>query len=192
MVGSPTVGRRRCPPGCRRARRESAGWTTRAGWKAAASRPPLTADRWRRTQLISEMVAPLLSSAREMACLSCSIMLSPGSGRRGRAAAGDEADHRQIVGGRLAAHVEHAARRGAAGAIRHGWAAWTISMRSRHGVAVAGDDEAAELARQWRSRAPGPSRAEALPHDHDGAALLGRFGQEAGQAMLGWAALTAG
>jgi len=45
----------------------------------AASRPPLMAERWRRTVFISLMVAPLASSARLTSCLSC--RLNPGSGK---------------------------------------------------------------------------------------------------------------
>jgi hypothetical protein len=53
--------------------------TTRAGAQAAASRPPLMRDRCLRTQFISEMLAPLLSSSRLMRCLSSSVRPSAGS-----------------------------------------------------------------------------------------------------------------
>ncbi len=53
---------------------------TLAGWQAAASRPPLMADRWRRTQFISLMLAPDLSSARATRCLSSSVRPGPGKG----------------------------------------------------------------------------------------------------------------
>ncbi len=53
--------------------------STRAGWAAAARRPPLIADKWRRTVLISPIGAPLLSSALLMACFSA--RLTPGAGR---------------------------------------------------------------------------------------------------------------
>ena len=52
----------------------------RAGWHAAASRPPLIADRCRRTQFISLIVAPDLSSARLTLCLSSSVR--PGAAAR--------------------------------------------------------------------------------------------------------------
>ena len=113
---------------------ESSRFTTRAGWQAAASRPPLMADRCRRTQFISLMLAPLASRARLSACLSASVR--PGSAQRQqrRAAAGDQAQH-QVVGRQAPHHVEHArcaARSPAASGT--GCAASTISMRS-HGTA---------------------------------------------------------
>lgn len=42
---------------------EMSSVTSRAGWHAAARRPPLMRERCRRTQFISEMVAPDLSNA---------------------------------------------------------------------------------------------------------------------------------
>ena len=57
---------------------EIARVTTAAGAAAAASRPPLIADRCLRTVLISPIVAPERSSARVTACLSASVR--PGAG----------------------------------------------------------------------------------------------------------------
>ena len=57
--------------------------TILAGAAATASRPPLIADRCLRTQLISLMLAPLLSSALFKACLSSSVI--PGAGRESKA-----------------------------------------------------------------------------------------------------------
>ena len=57
---------------------EIANVTTRAGAAAAASRPPLIAERCLRTVLISPIVAPQRNSARVTACLSLSD--SPGAG----------------------------------------------------------------------------------------------------------------
>ena len=53
--------------------------TTRAGDAAIASLPPLIAERCLRTMFISPMRAPLLSSARVIACLSASVTSPPGS-----------------------------------------------------------------------------------------------------------------
>ena len=53
---------------------------TCAGWQAAASRPPLIAERWRRTQLTSLIVAPELSNMRFTACFSSSVRPGAGSG----------------------------------------------------------------------------------------------------------------
>ncbi|MCY1353213.1 hypothetical protein D9M69_395480 [compost metagenome] len=51
---------------------------TVAGQLALARRPPLIAERCLRTQFISPMVAPDLSSALLIACLSLSVMPSAG------------------------------------------------------------------------------------------------------------------
>ena len=59
---------------------EISRFSTRAGWQAAARRPPLIADRCRRTQFISPMVAPERSSARFSACLSASVRPAAGIG----------------------------------------------------------------------------------------------------------------
>ena len=53
--------------------------TNRAGAAAAASRPPLIAERCLRTAFISPMRAPLLRSARFTACLSASVTPPAGS-----------------------------------------------------------------------------------------------------------------
>jgi hypothetical protein len=55
---------------------------TRAGKQAAAKRPPLIAERCRRTQFISEIDAPDFNKATLMACLSSRLMPSSGKGIR--------------------------------------------------------------------------------------------------------------
>ena len=103
---------------------------TRAGWQAAASRPPLIADRWRRTQFISLMVAPLASSARLTACLSRSVRPSSGSGSR--AEPPPEIRHSTVSSGRkplTRSSMRRAARSPASSGT--GWAASTISMRAQ-------------------------------------------------------------
>ena len=59
----------------------SADWQF-ACWNAAASRPPLMADRCRRTQFISLIVAPDRSRDLFTSCLSSSDRPSIGSGMR--------------------------------------------------------------------------------------------------------------
>ncbi len=80
VVGSATVGPEAMSSGRSPGTSDITSAMTRAGWHAAASRPPLIADRWRRTQFISAMVAPLASIARLTACLSSSVRPGSGSG----------------------------------------------------------------------------------------------------------------
>ena len=56
--------------------------TTRAGYAAAASRPPLMADRCLRTAFITPIGAPHASRDAFTACLSASVMPGPGSAAR--------------------------------------------------------------------------------------------------------------
>ena len=83
LVGSGTVGPEAITAGSSPGTSEIAIVTTRAGIAAAASRPPLIAERCLRTALISLIVAPERSSARVTACLSASVM--PGAGSESRA-----------------------------------------------------------------------------------------------------------
>ena len=78
VVGSGTVGPEAITAGSSPGTSEIARVTTRAGAAAAASRPPLIAERCLRTVLISPIVAPERSSARVTACLSASVR--PGAG----------------------------------------------------------------------------------------------------------------
>ena len=81
VVGSATVGPEAITQGSSPGTSEIMRLTTRAGAAAAASLPPLIADKCRRTQFISEMVAPLFNSALLMPCLSASVTPSAGSAR---------------------------------------------------------------------------------------------------------------
>ncbi len=132
LVGSPTVGPEAMSRGSSPGTSEISSVTTRAGWHSAPSRPPLSADRWRRTQFISEIVAPLASSAVLTARLSSSVR--PGAG----ATSSDEPPPEISAITRssalrpvtFAAMRREAARPAASGT---GCAACTISMRS-HGT----------------------------------------------------------
>ena len=84
VVGSGDVGPEAIVAGSSPGTSEMIRATTRAGAAAAASRPPLIAERCLRTQLISAMPAPLFSNARLIACLS--ERLRPGAGSASSAA----------------------------------------------------------------------------------------------------------
>ena len=81
VVGSATVGPEAITQGSSPGTSEIMRVTTRAGAAAAASLPPLIADKCRRTQFISEMVAPLFKRALLMPCLSASVTPSAGRAR---------------------------------------------------------------------------------------------------------------
>src|SRR6202162_1014263 len=85
VVGSPTVGPEPMSVGLSPGTSEITSVTTFAGKHAAARRPPLMPERWRRTQFISPIGAPEVSSARLSACLSSSAR--PASGNVSRAEA---------------------------------------------------------------------------------------------------------
>ena len=127
--------------------------TTRAGAHAAASRPPLIAERCLRTQFISSIAAPLFSSALLIACFSASV--TPAAGK----ASSDEAppDIRQIdeiVFAQTVRELEDSRRGAAAGLVGNRMrrlhdldprraARLRCQERRRH-VFVAGDDQAAQ------------------------------------------------
>jgi hypothetical protein len=77
---------------------ESSSVRTRAGCAAAASRPPLIAERWRRTTFISPIAAPLASRARFIACSSASVSPGGGSGSSDEPPPGDEGDDEIVRG----------------------------------------------------------------------------------------------
>ena len=79
VVGSPTVGPEAMTAGSSPGTSEIISATRRAGCAAAASLPPLIAERCFLTQFISSIEAPERSSALETACLSSRV--SPGAGR---------------------------------------------------------------------------------------------------------------
>ena len=93
VVGSATVGPEATSSGSSPGTSDITRLTTRAGLHASASRPPLMADRWRRTQFISPMLAPLRSRAWLSARLSASVM--PGRGKG--SSAEPPPDHRPIT-----------------------------------------------------------------------------------------------
>ncbi len=90
VLGSGTVGPEPITEGSSPTTSEIASVSTRAG-VAAARRPPLIAERCFRTQLISWIVAPLLSSARVVACLSARA--TPGAGSTSSAEAPPDIRH---------------------------------------------------------------------------------------------------
>ena len=128
VLGSGTVGPEAMSMGSSPGTSDSSRFTTRAGWHAAASRPPLMADRCRRTQFISLMLAPLASRARLSACLSPSV--SPGSASGSSDEPPPEIRHStrsSCVSPRTRSSIRRAAVSPAASGT--GWAASTISMR---------------------------------------------------------------
>ena len=73
VLASATVGPEAMSLGASPGTPEISRVTMRAGWQAAARRPPFSADRWRRTQFLSPMLAPLASKALLIACLSARL-----------------------------------------------------------------------------------------------------------------------
>ena len=92
VVGSGTVGPEAMVAGSSPGTSEIARVSTRAGHAAAASRPPLIAERCLRTQFISEIVAPERSRSPVTACLSASA--TPGAGTASSAEPPPEIRHR--------------------------------------------------------------------------------------------------
>ena len=131
LVGSGTVGPEAITAGSSPGTSEIARVRIRAGAAAAASRPPLIAERCLRTVLISPIVAPQRSSARVTACLSARVRPGAGKGQQGRAAARDQAD--QLVVGPEPARQRRgcAAPPASPAGSGTGWLASTISMRSQ-------------------------------------------------------------
>lgn len=78
VLPSGTVGPEATTAGSSPGTSDTTSVTTRAGWQASASRPPLIADRWRRTRFISPIGAPQRSSSRFSARFSSKLM--PGAG----------------------------------------------------------------------------------------------------------------
>ena len=132
----------RCRPGDRLGRRRSASVSTRAGWHAAASRPPLIAETCRRTQFISPIVAPDASSARLSCCLSASVAPAGGSESSAEPPPEIRQSTRSFVAESLDEREDALPAAATPAASGTGCAASTISIRSaRDGVAVARDDE---------------------------------------------------
>ena len=82
VVGSATVGPDAISIGSSPGTSDNNKVRTRAGKQAAAKRPPLIAERCRRTQFISEIDAPDFNKATLMACLSSRLIPSSGKGIR--------------------------------------------------------------------------------------------------------------
>ena len=97
VVGSATVGPEAISTGRSPGTSEISSVSTCAGWQAAASRPPLMADKCRRTQFISLMVAPDASRARPTLCLTSSVSPVRRQGQQRRTAARDQAQHQVIA-----------------------------------------------------------------------------------------------
>ena len=158
--------------------------TSRAGWAAAASRPPLMADRCLRTVFISPIGAPERSRARVDRLLVRQREARGGQAEQGRSAARDQRQH-EVVRPQSPHHLQHAA----GGAV-----AVLVGNRMRRlddldplagdGVAVARDDQPGQRA--------GPVGLDRLRHgggrlaraDDDGAPL-GRRRQVGRDAELG-------
>ena len=161
--------------------------TTRAGAAASASRPPLIAERCLRTQLISAMSAPLLSSARLIACLSSRVR--PGAGSASSAEPPPEIRHStrsSALKALDASRMRAAAASPAASGV--GCAASTTSMlRVGAPMAVAGDDEAFERPAPRRFDR-GRHRRRGLAGADDDRAPLRRRRQEARERLAGEAA----
>ena len=123
--------------------------TTRAGAQCVASRPPLIAERCLRTQFISSIAAPLLSSALLIACFSSSVMPRRGQRQQRRAAAGDQAQH-QVVGRQALRELRDALRGAPAGFVGHrvrgldDLDAPGLRLVGRRHVVVARDDQAGQ------------------------------------------------
>ncbi len=137
VEGSGTVGPEAMIEGSSPGTSEIISATTLAGAAAAASLPPLMAERCFRTVFISEMVAPLLSSALFTACLSSSV--SPSGGSASSAEPPPEirqSTRSSSVSPCTSSRMRRAASRPAASGT--GCAASTTSSRlGRHAIAVA-------------------------------------------------------
>ena len=161
------IGKSRCV-GHRRARGDDAGSspgtseiakvTTCAGAAAAASRPPLIAERCLRTVLISVMVAPERNNARVTACLSASVR--PGAGKASSAEPPPEARNTTVLGPESVGELEDPPRRALSGSVGHGMARFD----DFDPVAGNGDHSGsrrrlpADPATSSRKRAPSPPR----------------------------------
>ena len=137
VVGSGTVGPEAITEGSSPGTSLMRYVTTRAGWAAAARRPPFTAERCLRTQFISAIVAPLRSRAAFTARLSSSETPSAGSA----SSAEPPPEMRQMSRSsavEAAGQLEDAAGRRAAGRVRHRVRGLDdLDALAGHGVAVA-------------------------------------------------------
>ena len=142
--------------------------------RMASRRKPPALDRREvsRTQFISLMVAPDLSSARLTACLSSSVTSPSGRASKRRAAAGDQAQH-QIVGAQRPARSRRMrVARLQAGGVGHRMRRLDdLDALARHAVAVARDHQPVERAGPMVLDGPRHRRRRLAGADHDQAAL---------------------
>ena len=144
--------------------------TTLAGCAAAASRPPLIAERCFRTTFIWAMSAPLARSARFTACLSSSV--NPGAGSASRADPPPDQEEDKIIRPGLLGELQDALGRGTA------WSIWNrvcclddLDPPTGYGVTVARDDEAFERRRPVLLDRLGHRGRRLSATKYDGAAL---------------------
>ena len=153
--------------------------TTRAGWQAAARRPPLIAERWRRTVFISPMVAPLDSSARFTACLCSSVKPGRGKGSERRSATRDQAQH-DVLRAQALHQFHQPLRRLHSGGVGHGMRSFrNLDAPTRHRVTIARHHQARQRAAPMvlhRARHGGRGLARAYDHQPP-ASQFGRCGQ---------------
>ena len=144
VVGSATVGPEPMTEGSSPGTSEMTNVTTRAGAAAAASLPPLMAERCLRTQFISVIVAPDLSSARLTCCLSAKVRPGAAQCQQCRGAARDQAEH-EIIGREPAHRRQDARRRRRTRRVGHGMGGLDdLDMPGGDAMAVARDDEPGE------------------------------------------------
>ena len=181
VLGSGTVGPEAITAGSSPGTSLIARVTTRAGRAAAASRPPLMAERCLRTQFISEMFAPDASKARLIACLSASERPAAGAAHNADPPPEISASTRSSEPKPAHALQQPTCASFAVG-IRHGVRGLDhLDVPSRHVVAVGGDDGAFE-----RDVGPGvfhcgSHHGRRLAAAHDDAASPGLWRQMRGE-----------
>ena len=190
VVGSGTVGPEAITAGSSPGTSEMTSVTTCAGAQAAASRPPLIADRCLRTQFISAMLAPALEQRLVDRLLVARASARGGQRQQRGSAAGDQAQH-QVVGGEPAHAIEDARplrvppRRAPDARLR------PPRCAARHGMAVARDDQTGSSSPgQWSSTACAMDAA-ALPAPTTMVRPCGGAGRCGGTQTSGKAAATA-
>ncbi len=150
---------------------EIASVTTGAGAAAAASLPPLIAERCLRTQFISPMAAPERSNACVTARLSSSVMPCGRKRQQRRRTARDEAQH-EIVGPEPFDAREDAPGGVGARCVRHRMARLDhLDAAAGDAVAIARDDDPLERLRPMVFDRARHRRRGLAGADDDGAAL---------------------
>ena len=165
--------------------------TTRAGAAAAASLPPLMAERCLRTQFISVIVAPDLSSARLTCCLSAKRQAGGGECQQCRGAARYQAEH-EIIGREPAHRREDPRRRRRTRRVGHGMGGLDdLDMPGSDAMAVAGDDQARRAAPSNGASTARAMAAAALPAPTTTVRPLGAAGRNGGTQRAGSQAASA-